>query len=470
MIHSLKERFWMHIRAILPERQIYIRTNGRVHFFTISPLFQVSLACVAAGFLGWVAFTSVNVIFKDRILSAKEHRFEQLQASYEARIADLQLSYDELNGTVLRTEDRFKAMADAFEAKQKLLAEIIGHKQKLEAIVASRKPATAPNVLPSLAATGGKGGALEPLFSNDASLAPGSAADLGSIDRTAPETPVAPAQESDSAAPADGTTFFKDAVQKFGSLFRRKISETGSEHRILAGTEVQARRIAQLEAETPALLGAAHRDVENDVTRLNTELRRTGIDSKKLIARVASGAAAGRPFVVAGATELGMDDPDLGSEILSTMGAMDQLGQVVAAFKAIPLIVPVDGAGVSSGFGARIDPFNESLAFHSGIDFSAPKGSDIHVTAPGVVIFAGRKGAYGNSIEIDHGYGIRTRYGHLAKILVRPGERLETGAVIGRVGSTGRSTGPHVHYEVWFDDAVRDPAKFIKVGQHVLEN
>ena len=123
-----------------------------------------------------------------------------------------------------------------------------------------------------------------------------------------------------------------------------------------------------------------------------------------------------------------------------------------------------------SGFGARVDPFNENLAFHSGVDFSGPKGSDIHVTAAGVVVFAGPRGDYGNTVEVDHGFGIRTRYGHLSAITVEVGAKLQKGDVVGRLGSTGRSTGPHVHYEIWYDNVVRDPGKFIKAGRDVLQD
>jgi murein DD-endopeptidase MepM/ murein hydrolase activator NlpD len=142
----------------------------------------------------------------------------------------------------------------------------------------------------------------------------------------------------------------------------------------------------------------------------------------------------------------------------------------VAALNIIPLITPTEVGAVSSGYGARVDPFNEQLAFHSGVDFSGPLGSDVRATAPGIVVFAGPRGAYGNTVEVDHGYGVRTRYGHLSKILVQIGARLDKGATVGRLGSTGRSTGPHVHYEVWYDDAVTDPSKFIKAGQYVFED
>jgi murein DD-endopeptidase MepM/ murein hydrolase activator NlpD len=92
----------------------------------------------------------------------------------------------------------------------------------------------------------------------------------------------------------------------------------------------------------------------------------------------------------------------------------------------------------------------------------------VHATAPGTVVFAGNRGGYGNMVEIDHGYGIHTRYGHLSAISVRVGAKIGKGAGLGRVGSTGRSTGPHVHYEVWYDDVVKNPNNFIEAGRHVL--
>jgi murein DD-endopeptidase MepM/ murein hydrolase activator NlpD len=102
------------------------------------------------------------------------------------------------------------------------------------------------------------------------------------------------------------------------------------------------------------------------------------------------------------------------------------------------------------------------------MDFAGPWGTSVRATAAGTIIFAGNRGGYGNMVEIDHGMGLHTRYGHLSAITVRVGMRIEKGAAIGRVGSTGRSTGPHVHYEVWYDDVVRNPRNFIEAGRHVL--
>jgi murein DD-endopeptidase MepM/ murein hydrolase activator NlpD len=125
-----------------------------------------------------------------------------------------------------------------------------------------------------------------------------------------------------------------------------------------------------------------------------------------------------------------------------------------------PSIWPVRGY-LSSGFGNRVDPFTGSRDFHPGIDISTPEGVKVIVPADGVVVSCAPKGAYGNAIIVDHGYGIITRYGHLAGFNVTPGQRVKRGDVLGFVGSTGRSTSPHLHYEVWVNDQNQNPIHFI---------
>jgi murein DD-endopeptidase MepM/ murein hydrolase activator NlpD len=125
-----------------------------------------------------------------------------------------------------------------------------------------------------------------------------------------------------------------------------------------------------------------------------------------------------------------------------------------------PSIWPVRGY-LSAGFGNRLDPFTGQRDFHPGIDISTPQGTKIHAPADGVVIAVGVKGAYGNAVTVDHGFGIMTRYGHMASFNVRPGQRIRRGDVIGFVGSTGRSTAPHLHYEVWVRDQAHNPIHYI---------
>src|SRR6202041_1435241 len=129
------ERVWTWLHATFPERQIYIRSDGRVQFFTFGPSLQATLAGLTLIFLGWVAFATVNVIFKDRIIAAKDHRYQQMQAAYENRVADLQMSYDELNGALVSAEDRFKSPADTLQAKQNAISGFLSRASQAESAV-----------------------------------------------------------------------------------------------------------------------------------------------------------------------------------------------------------------------------------------------------------------------------------------------------------------------------------------------
>lgn len=136
---------------------------------------------------------------------------------------------------------------------------------------------------------------------------------------------------------------------------------------------------------------------------------------------------------------------------------------------AIPSDKPLDSAVFTSGFGYRDDPFHRGSDFHPGIDLAAPMGTPIHATADGTVLRAGwNNGGYGNMVEIDHGKGITTRYGHMSRVLVSAGEHVTRGEVIGLVGSTGHSTGAHCHYEVRIDDRPVNPIPFMKSTDYLL--
>ncbi len=131
----------------------------------------------------------------------------------------------------------------------------------------------------------------------------------------------------------------------------------------------------------------------------------------------------------------------------------------------VPLRQPLWGAAIlTSPFGYRVDPFLGKLALHSGVDLLQAYGSAIHATAAGRVVHAGPMGGYGAMVEIDHGNGLSTRYGHMSEIAVKEGQEVAEGAILGSLGSTGRSTGPHLHYEVRVDGEPVDPERFLRAG------
>jgi murein DD-endopeptidase MepM/ murein hydrolase activator NlpD len=131
-----------------------------------------------------------------------------------------------------------------------------------------------------------------------------------------------------------------------------------------------------------------------------------------------------------------------------------------ALARAVPSMWPLAG-WLSSGFGRRADPFDGGVAFHPGLDIAADRGTPVRATADGVVNSAGYTGNYGNSVLIDHGFGIGTRFGHLSRVVVRPGQTVRRGDVVGSVGATGRATSPHLHYEILLNGQPINPLRLL---------
>ena len=135
LAETLAERVLTWLHETFPERQVYVRSDGRVQFFTFTPVFQATVAGLLLIFFGWVAFSTVNVIFKDRIIAAKDHRAQQMQSAYENRVANLQISYEEATGALVSAEDRFKSTADELQAKQNTIANFLDQKQQVDAVL-----------------------------------------------------------------------------------------------------------------------------------------------------------------------------------------------------------------------------------------------------------------------------------------------------------------------------------------------
>lgn len=149
--------------------------------------------------------------------------------------------------------------------------------------------------------------------------------------------------------------------------------------------------------------------------------------------------------------------------------ALTALRRVKFTALRLPVKRPVRNGTVSSSYGPRVDPFLGRLAMHTGIDFKAPYGARVFATAPGTVLSAGRKGGYGKMVEIRHANGFVTRYAHLSRLQVAEGDHVLAGDLIGNVGSTGRSTGPHLHYEIRRHDKPSNPAAFLSAGERLSE-
>jgi len=230
-------------------------------------------------------------------------------------------------------------------------------------------------------------------------------------------------------------------------------------------------RLVDLRDAGQSVIGRLSAQTQLSLDMIEKTVVMTGLDAKALLESAPDGALGqGGPFVPV------KNDPaafEPSFQLEATVTALDQqldrwntLQDIV---RSLPLTMPLGQYRVTSRYGARRDPVNGRKARHSGVDLAAPSGTGIYATAPGKVVFAGRRGRFGRTVEIDHGYGIRTRYAHLRKILVKRGQEVGNREKIGLVGTSGRSTGPHVHYEVRYKGRAQNPMKFLKAGNYVFK-
>lgn len=249
--------------------------------------------------------------------------------------------------------------------------------------------------------------------------------------------------------------------------------EAGSADMGDAATAPAPERISAAEAvpTTPATIAArqvrfaralaAH--AERRAQRAEQALARLGLSS----AVAGPAGAMGGPFEKWDTGTAG--DPVAEQQFERLGRSLARLDGLEAMLARLPQVSPAEGSVTTSGFGYRRDPFTGAAALHKGLDFAGPTGAPIRAAAPGRISFVGQKGGYGNVVEITHGANLVTRYAHLSRFAVRPGEQVAAGAVIGGLGNTGRSTGPHLHFEVRLGGRPVNPRPFLETARNVLK-
>lgn len=260
----------------------------------------------------------------------------------------------------------------------------------------------------------------------------------------------------------------------------RRLEDAEAERRRLAAErdKLEAERLklassASAADKKAAAMAAQQEAIQQLITRARSALDRTqrsvsslGLDPNRLLAMgPKQRGGTGGPFIEF--RRAGRGSP--AHTNLVTLGDnLDRLADLQRAARSIPVGPPLSAYGLASPYGLRRDPLNGQLAMHSGLDMAAPQGAEVRARAPGKVVFAARNGFYGNMVELDHGHGLRTRYGHMSAISVKVGQTINVRDKLGAVGSTGRSTGPHLHYEILFNGKTIDPRKFVETKHNVF--
>ena len=230
-------------------------------------------------------------------------------------------------------------------------------------------------------------------------------------------------------------------------------------------------RMRTVRLDQDRLLEQAEAAGKSRADRLRLAFRLAGLNPETYAA--GQGTALGGPLIEAKdpkALAVVLDvDEDFAHRIQRASTSLQDLRSLTIAAGRMPFAAPTRAVAQSSSYGMRYDPFTRRPAFHSGLDFPGGYMSPVSATAPGVVSFTGSRSGYGRTVEIDHGSGFKTRYAHLQSISVSVGQRVALGQRLGGMGSTGRSTGPHLHYEVWAGGRPRNPYRFLRAGEHVQQ-
>ena len=363
----------------------------------------------------WSITTATYFAFREDVLTRLIARQAEMQFGYEDRIAELRGRIDRISGRQLIDQEQYEQKLEQILRRQSALEARAGAMNGVnEATGSIKQPGRTLPLKPSL--LNDKGAFLMPL---------------------------------DRGAPIDPRT----------SILAKGAGGIGG---ALARLQASLDRVEQRQSATLTSMAETY---DSKARRIRGVLADLGVD----LGRGASvEGGVGGPFVpvVLNKEALGFE-----RQLHRIKSARAMVARLTHAISSIPLRKPVDGdIDPASGFGVRMDPFTSSPAMHTGLDLHGETGDPVRATADGKVTSAGWSGGYGRVIDIDHGNGMSTRYGHLSAIDVRVGQSIRTGQIIGRIGSTGRSTGPHLHYETRVRGGAVDPQKFLRAGQKLDAN
>jgi murein DD-endopeptidase MepM/ murein hydrolase activator NlpD len=431
---TFMDRLQRFLNRAFPERQIHLRTRGRIRFFRVPQWLQVSTTVLAIAYTGWVGYSTFSYIQHDEIVGAKN-----------TMIADARQAYDDLLSDVTAYQRRFAELTRELEDNHNLMLSLVERNATLQ-----RSLSTVEKRLESTESERENvAGAREVLRDKLSHLEN----DMRSL-----STKNFSLRDNLMSVETDLQTVVRERDEAHSRNSNLQSQVTLLENRLTGLQVAQDIAVEKMTERTMAYIGSLEKVVEIAGIEVDSLLA----SSDGIVGKVAQGG----PFIP-------IKPDEAGGQLMKKLTRLDDhLGQwetLQAVMARLPLAAPLNTYYVTSSFGKRRDPLNKRWSAHYGVDFGGPMRSPVYAPAAGVVKQAGTKGRYGRFIEIDHGSGILTRYGHLNKIKVKRGDKIEFRQKIAELGSSGRSTGPHLHYEIVFNGKPKDPMRFIKAGRHVFQ-
>lgn len=404
MIRDLFEDSQKRILKAFPERQLYLRSGGEVRYYHLGTKFQMAVFGVLAFLALWCLFTMVNMFLGNYILRPEANAHQRAKAEYQRLLEDSRAKEANARLMLERQRQTFNEVAKNLEEKHATISQMLR-------------------------------------------------TNLTDVD-----TQVLPSTEYANSHVVMAPTI-RDTIPRQA---RKKILKKTS---LVNGLE-RGNSLQNIGDNQDVILAAAEVTTLERIERNRAIIELTDLSVQTILEE--DGFGQGGLFVNLGDKDTLKSEDPFADRISSIQARVAEAQALDNALNSIPLGKPIAVDHYqTSKYGTRKDPFTKRPTFHEGIDFGAYRSAPIVATAGGTVRFSGRKGGYGRMVEIDHGHGFVTRYGHLNKTFVKRGQTVAKGDKIGGMGSTGRSTATHLHYEIHFQDRVYDPEKFLKAGTYV---
>lgn len=478
------------LQRFFPERQVMIRSAGTLRSLRLGTGGQVFLSAAAALVVGWVGFSSFMYLNHQVIMEAKQEEVARARSAYKSLLAQVTVYRDKINSVTENLERNHSYALTLVEENQTLDQRLQAVQSELASSEVERREAQAvkdqlvghlkklKSELQTAASrgVGGQGAASDldaPTVSE--TLIEGTVAlkrERAARERLGLRQELA-RLESEMADVTGGasllTTSEIDAIEiELRQVIKQRDLAESENNRLVGEVDDLKGRLAQMENTQLALFQRFSTLARNRMSEIEDALSGAGLSVDDLIDdQHLDGSAQGGPFIP---IELGdWEEGTLRRSLGSLNRDVARWNTLQALAETLPLGKPLRDYYVTSSFGPRKDPMNSRVAVHQGLDMGAPYKSPVYATGAGKVIYAGWRGRYGRLVEIDHGNGLKTRFGHLNKVLVRKGEMVDQTTRVGLLGNSGRSTGPHLHYEVLVDGKPTNPVKFIKAGVNVFK-
>ena len=429
-----------------PEKRLFIQTGASTHYLRFTPLSQFLTGTAALGLMAWVGIASANLAMDLVAPDRAGGGALVLQQAYQDRLDQLAEERDQRAGEARSAQNRFQVAMKQISRQQTAILQSVEERRELATALDLMRDRLHEAVGQRDTVAAANDRLLAQMNEVSATLQSQNSADLTATLQTV------------SGALAEAVAA-RDTASADRESLTRQISDLELRERVNA--QRQNEMVDQLEQAVAMSFGP-----------LETLLKKTNLDVDGLIATVRSNySGEGGPLEPETTVSTrSFDDPTLNTRFDKLMLDLDRMNLMRIATDRVPFAVPLQtGYRLTSPFGGRRDPFGHGGRFHAGVDLAGPKGTPIFATADGIVVAAERERGYGNVVKIQHDFGIETVYAHQSKIRVKVGQQVSRGEQIGDMGSTGRSTGSHLHYEVRVNGQPVNPMTYLEASKDVFE-